>query len=272
MQLHSFVQIVHQLLPPQSALAGDAVGLQVESKRQTATTVLVALEVTPLVVNEARELGADVLVVFHPLIYRPLHAVTHTDRVGYLVAELIRSDIALLSVHTTFDVFPQGTNHVLAHRLNLVPVKPLASLTSSSSIGLVADLPTALSVGEFLDRLSAVCGSPVRYTKGASDVVRRVALVGGSGMEWFAQAVESEADVFITADIKYHAFIAAQGVITLADPGHYEMEQFVPEALADTLRSTCTDLNIITSSVNTNPLRYHSPLSTAIHSPVTGQS
>lgn len=255
MQLSEFHRVVDFVLPPSTAMPGDNIGMQVASRRGTALNVLVCLEVTDAVLKEADAMNCDVILTFHPLIYTPLTRLDRTDRVGRLLFGLIERDLALICVHTSFDVFPRGTNHVLALRLGLTPIASL----DVSGMGLIASAD-AVPFATFVQHLADVCGGPVRYVAPTSDVVNRVALVGGSGMSLFDKALSNAVDVFITADVKYHAFHSAEGVIGLADPGHYEMEQFVPEGLVHALRPHLTgDTKIHASNVITNPARWSVP-------------
>ncbi|MBL0322856.1 MAG: Nif3-like dinuclear metal center hexameric protein [Ignavibacteria bacterium] len=107
---------------------GDAIGLQVASKRSDVGRVLVCLEITDAVVAEAIERSCDTILTFHPLIYTPLARLDRSDRVSRCVGDLIAADISVICVHTAFDAFPQGTNLILAERLGLEPLRPLVSL------------------------------------------------------------------------------------------------------------------------------------------------
>ena len=262
MQLTEFHRLVDETLPPAAAMSGDAIGLQVDSRRGTASTILVTLEVTDEVVDEAVSANADVILTFHPLIYGGLSRIDRDDRVGRLVADLIRHDIALLVVHTAFDAFPQGTNHVLAERLGIAVEDVLVpGDVDGHGMGVVGNLGEPMTTDQLVERITAVCGSPVRFLPGPSDSIRRVAIVGGSGMSFYEHALQSGADAFITADVKYHAFHAAQGHIGLIDPGHFEMERFVPEGLIAALQPRLgADATMLASTVNTNPVQYASPL------------
>lgn len=256
MQLSEFHRVVDFVLPPATAMPGDNIGLQVSSVRGTAQNVLVCLEVTDGVLREADALRCDAILTFHPLIYAPISHFDLSDRVSRLVSELIRRDIALLCVHTAFDAFPQGTNHVLAKRLGLQPLRPL----DESGMGLIASAPS-MTFDSFIDRVVEVCGSPVRFVSSPVDVIHTVAIVSGSGMSWFDHAVAQSVDVFLTADVKYHAFHAASGVVGLVDPGHFEMEQFVPEAIVETLRPHVqSQTSMRATSVITNPARWSVPI------------
>jgi len=262
MQLTEFHRLVDETFPPSAAMRGDAIGLQVDSRRGSANRVLITLEVTDAVLEEAVEQGCDAILTFHPLIYGPLARIDRGERVGRLVADLIRNDIALLSVHTAFDAFPQGTNQVLADRLGISVTGLLQpSDVPEHGMGVVGTLAEPLSMSDLVARVAEVCGSPVRYLPAPSTHVRTVALVGGSGISFYDHAVASGADVFVTADVKYHAYHAADGVIGLIDPGHYEMERFVPEGLRAALLPVVADsVDLLLSAVPTNPVRYASPL------------
>lgn len=255
MQLSEFHHVVDFVLPPATAMPGDNIGMQVASRRGTARNVLVCLEVTDAVLQEADDLRCDVILTFHPLIYAPITRLDRSDRVGRLICDLVARDIALVCVHTSFDVFPQGTNHILALQLGLTPIRSL----DVSGMGLIASVDS-MPFDAFVQNVANICGGPVRYVAPPSDVVNLVAIVGGSGMSFFDIAVQNSVDVFVTADVKYHALLAAQGVVGLADPGHYEMEQFVPEGLVHALRPHLPgDATMRATTVVTNPARWSVP-------------
>jgi len=264
MTLEEFHRIVDSILPPEHAVSGDAIGLQIGSERNTATNILTCLEVTDDVVTEALEQHCDVIVTFHPLIYSPLRQIVRTDRVGRCTSRLIASDVALMSVHTAFDAFPRGTNALFASAIGLVDVTPLPG----AEIGVLGRWPSE-SFEDLLASVSSACSSPLRCIAPPSGTCQRVAIVAGSGMSYFPVAVASGADVFITADVKYHGFFAAADVIGLIDPGHWEMERFVPEALADLLRNALPDATVTASRITTNPASWFHGVDS--HSPAHSQ-
>lgn len=254
MLVRDFHLAIDAILPPETALPGDAIGLQVASKRSTVDRVLVCLDVTEEVITEAIDQHCDAIVTFHPLIYAPLVKLDRSDRVSRVVSDCIAADLSVLCVHTTFDTYAEGTNYILATRLGLTPTRPLIPTTGhSAGMGLLASC--TLSYDELVDRVSEVCAGPVRHSPAAKNTITSVAIVGGSGISFFDDAVRSGADVFITADVKYHAFLNASGVIGLIDPGHFEMEQFVPEGLAALLRSEIPSVTFKVSTTNSNPIR-----------------
>ncbi len=265
MTLTEFLHCVHRILPPASAMAGDPIGTQIASSAGSVSKVLTCMEITDAVIDEACAQSCDTIVTFHPLIYVPLKAIAGQDRVARLTARLIRSDISVVCVHTTFDAHRNGTNAILAQKLGLSVLGPLehspageaGSQDATFGIGLVASCH--LSFNELLEQVHSVCGGPLRYCEPKNSAIAKVAIVAGSGMSLYKNAVDSGADVFITADVKYHDFHAATSTIGIIDPGHYEMEQFVPEGMRQALASVCSSCTFIASSVSTSPVRHYLP-------------
>lgn len=241
-------------------MSGDALGLQVAKKRPEVDRVCVCLEITDAVVAEAIAMCADAIVTFHPLIYSPLRAIDRTDRVGRIVADCISADIAVYSVHTTYDAYLHGTNLLLCNAIGCVPGAPLQPHPDGTSgMGLLATFSG--SYDELVQAVADACGGPVRHCRPPQNRAARVAIVAGSGMSFYDAAIAAQADVFITADVKYHAFHAAAGHIGLIDPGHYEMEQFVPAGLCALLQSHIADIAFVVSNVITMPAEYALPTS-----------
>jgi len=259
MQIRDLQRLIDSVLLPDAAMRGDNIGVHVESTSGEVHSILVCLDVTDAVVADAVERRCDTILAFHPLIYTPLSRLQRSDRVGRVLCELIARNINLLCVHTAFDAYPQGTNYLLAKKLGLEPLRPLVPSEAGNGygMGIVAGVEGGMAFSDLVERVRSVCGSPVRFLPSPSDTVRTVAIVGGSGESFTADALASGADVFVTADLKYHAFHAANGRIGLIDPGHYEMEQFVIDGIVDAVRPLIpADMSIQRSVVITNPVQY----------------
>lgn len=271
MLLHDFTILADSLFPPQAAMTDDPIGLQITSQRGTASNIHVAFEVTNNVVSEAISIGADLLVVFHPLIFQPLKNLAGNLRVPYLVRRLIQADIALFVIHTNFDVHPQGTSHLFARNIGLAPNRFLTpSVVDGYGMGAVATVSEPLPFTELLQRIAQLSERPLAFCPPLNTTVDSVAVVGGSGVSFMDAAIAQKIDVLITADVKYHDFHAAAGRIGLIDAGHYEMEQFVPEGIKNIISPHLPDVTVSVSTVVTNPVHYHSPLSIDISTPLTG--
>jgi putative NIF3 family GTP cyclohydrolase 1 type 2 len=123
--------------------------------------------------------------------------------------------------------------------------------------GMVGDLPEAVEPFQFLHGLKNTMGANVvRHTKVIDKKVKRVAVCGGSGSFLLPHAIASGADVFVSADFKYHEFFDAEGKIIIADIGHYESEQYTKQLLAEVLNKKFTSFAVIFSKTNTNPISY----------------
>lgn len=123
--------------------------------------------------------------------------------------------------------------------------------------GIVGDLEESISSLEFLQILKSIFGiKSIKFTEIVKDKIRRVALCGGSGSFLLNDAVESGADIYISADFKYHEYFAAAGKIIIADPGHFEMEQFTKEIFYEIIRKKFPTFAVRISDINTNPILY----------------
>lgn len=260
MTVDNFQRTLQAAFPLESAMPGDNVGLQIRGTSKTVQSTLCCMEITDEVVSEAIELGVEAIITFHPLIYSPLTRLDGNDRVSRLVLRCIQAGVSVHCVHTAFDAHPRGTNRLLADKLGLTAVStiepnPNVRIEADIEVGMGLYTTCDVDFDELLRRVSLICGSTVRYIPAPAKRVRTVALVAGSGMSFYDKVV-GRADVFVTADVKYHAFHSAAGVIGLIDAGHYEMEQFVAEGMAEELGRHTAEVKIHVSRVCPNPVRY----------------
>ncbi len=138
-------------------------------------------------------------------------------------------------------------------------IYPNEAIDPMYGAGVIGSLPESMQVDEFIAHVKNSVEIPaVRWTRGASTTIKQVAVCGGSGSDLMHTAVQKKADAFITADIKYHAFHEARGVIHLIDAGHYETEVFIVEAIANRLKNKFqnSSTKFYVTSVSTNPIMY----------------
>ena len=263
MLLDKLLNIIEVNLPAASAMGEDKIGLQVQSGKKEVNKILVTLEVNDAVLKEAGKYNCDCIITFHPLIYNPLKFIKDDDRTGSLCSGLIKKSISLISVHTNFDAYSEGTSKIFASRLGLKVIDFLEPDKNfeNRGMGVIAVSEKPISPEELLKRIYKICKSPIRYSiKKDLRKLDKIAIVGGSGTAFMDNAIKSGASAFITADITYHRFHEANGKLMLIDPGHYEMEQFVPEGIALLLKEKLskTDYKSIhISNTLTNPVRYY---------------
>jgi len=136
-------------------------------------------------------------------------------------------------------------------------ILPLSNRHEHIGAGIVGELPTAMDETEFLQQVKAVFQVPVvRHTPLTGKQVKRVALCGGAGSFLISNAIRAAADVYITADVKYHEFFDANGRLVIADVGHYESEQFTIPLIAGFLREKFPTFAALKTGVKTNPVNY----------------
>ncbi len=243
--------------------ARDAVGLQVGLDRETTlTAALFAYEVTEDVIAEAKTRNANLIVAFHPLIFPNVASVTDRTRSGRLIRMLIKNDIALYVQHTAFDTHPEfGTSRLMAEALGLEQISALATLTTpmpssfsdiSFGMGALGTWPRAKKRNDVLRLIAETFQSScVRYNQVSPAGIKSVAMVGGSGMDYYEQARLLGAHAFITADVRYHDFHRADhDNILLIDAGHAETESFVTSGMVRAARKALDSHNELLDSVN----------------------
>jgi hypothetical protein len=133
----------------------------------------------------------------------------------------------------------------------------LANSYQQTGSGLMGELEQAIDEQEFLARLQEVFNIPViKHTALTGKTLKRIAVCGGAGSFLTGAAIAAAADIYISADIKYHEFFDAEGKLLLADIGHYESEQFTIDLLFDLLQDKFPNFAVLKTGLNTNPVQY----------------
>ncbi len=213
--------------------------MQVGDTGRDIQSVLLTTDVTPDVVNEAIICGCQLIVSHHPLLFHGLKQVCGQTPQAQVVALAIKHDIAIYSAHTSLDSVMGGINTRLADKLGVEEVEPLSGSPlkgEGNYLGVIGKLSSPMPYDAFLahvrDTLSATY---VRYTRPRTENVQMVALCGGAGAEFIETAIERGADVYLTADCKYHEFQNADGRIGLVDIDHWVSERHAREIFKDIL-------------------------------------
>lgn len=223
------------------------------------TRVLVALDPFERVIEEARAMGAQLVVSHHPLIFGAAKSVTDADATGRALLAAIEGGVAVISMHTNLDSAPGGVNDCLADALGLENVTVLAPAGEDAQgrpyglgrVGQVALQPLA----QFLSTVRQMLGcAGLRYADAGREV-RRVAVGGGACGEFAAQALALGCDTFVTSDVKYNGFIDAREMgLNLIDAGHYQTEQVVLPYLARQLSARFPSLAVQLSAARTDEI------------------
>ena len=211
--LGEVLEVVEQLYPPATAQSWDRVGLVTGDPRQPVRRVHLAVDPTLAVIEEARELGADLLVTHHPLLLRGVHSVATTSAKGASVTHLVVGDVALYVAHTNADVARDGVCEALAQACGLTGTEAAHVRPRSSRWAASATSPRRCRCATFVERLASRlprAAGGIRVAGPPDAVVRRVAVLGGAGDDLFDAVRASGADVYVTADLRHHPALEAR--------------------------------------------------------------
>ena len=364
MLIKDIIATIEAFAPPAYQESYDNCGLQVGNTEDDVTGVLISLDVTEAIVEEAMARGCNMIVSHHPLIFSGLKKISGRNYVERVVKMAIKNDINIYAAHTNLDNVAAGVNAKIAQKLGLVNTSILAPKTNTLSklytytpgsvadklrdalfaagaghiglykecsfntngtgtfradasanpaigeaggdrvwenevkievivekhkegavmqalfknhiyeevayeliplpnpnqqigSGMVGNLATPVDELEFLQHIKDVMkASCIRHTALMGKKISRVAVCGGSGSFLLNDAIRAKADIFITADYKYHQFFDAENKIIIADIGHYESEQFTSEIFQEILNKKYPNFAFLLSNLTTNPVKY----------------
>ncbi|EWC63855.1 hypothetical protein YbgI [Actinokineospora spheciospongiae] len=230
--------------PPALAEGWDAVGLVCGDPAQELTRALVCVDPVESTVDEAVELGAQLLVAHHPLLLKGVHGVGADTPKGRLVHRMVRAGVALFCAHTNADSADPGVSDALAHALGLTVTGPLsANADGRTGIGRVGELAAAEPFAAFVERVARALPATAGGVRGAGDPdrpVRRVAVSGGAGDSYLGAATAAGVDAYVTADLRHHPageHLAAGAGPALVDVAHWASEWPWCEQAAGVLRT-----------------------------------
>ncbi len=262
--LGEVLEVVERLYPPSTAQSWDRVGLVTGDPRQPVRRLHLAVDPTLAVIEEARSLGADLLLTHHPLLLRGVHSVATTSAKGAGVTHLVVGDVALYVAHTNADVAADGVCEALAEACGLAATQALTE-SEGQPLGRVGNLAEPLALRAFVERLATrlpEAAGGIRVAGPPDAVVRRVAVLGGAGDDLFDAVRTSGADVYVTADLRHHPALEAReeargGTPYLVDAGHWASEQVwlarAERALLAALGERATRVETHISTVRTDP-------------------
>lgn len=237
---------IDRLAPFWLTMDFDNTGILVGDRNREVSCALLALDCTPAVVEQAKQLGAQLIVTHHPVIFHPLKRVNE-DAVVYL---LIRSDIAVISAHTNLDIAQGGVNDALASAIGLRDCRGLELLNEQTGawLGRIGTLPEPLSPEAFAAHIKACLNAASVKFSAAPRVIHTVALCSGSGADCLDAAISAGADALLTSEVKQHEYLAAAAAgISIFDAGHFDTEDIVIEPLRDYLAKEIPDVHFFTT-------------------------
>lgn len=361
MNIKDLTSVLEMIAPLSLQEDYDNSGLLIGNNNDEINQVLICLDVTPKVIEEAINTKSDLIIAHHPVIFKGLKRINKDSLVEEVVYKAIKNDIAIYAIHTNLDNVSEGVNSILAEKLGIqnpcilsplggklnkivtfcpiehankvreamfnagagyignydscsfnaegegsfkalentnpyvgekdklhfekeirvetivpdfkVPsvikslinahpyeevaydIYPLNNISTNVGAGMIGKLEKPINISDYLNHVKDVLGIKcLKHNKLVDKKVEKVAICGGSGSFLIDTAAKQKADLFISGDIKYHEFFEHQGIMTIADAGHYETEQFTKELIHAILTKKFPNFAIRISETNTNPV------------------
>jgi dinuclear metal center YbgI/SA1388 family protein len=247
--IKDIINFTETFAPLDTAMDFDNFGLLVGGKDSAVTKAIVALDITDSVINEAVELGAELVISHHPVIFNPIKSVDNNSA----IYKLAQNNLSALCLHTNLDLSPEfGVNTCLAEA---VGVKN--GMFAEGECLLIGELEKEQTPEEFaLNVKKALNCNGLRYTA-VKDKIKTVAICSGSGGDYAPLAKEYNADVLLTGEIRHHEILLANALgISVVDAGHFKTEDIVIAPLCQKLNEKFPDVEFIKSKTCTDGIEY----------------
>lgn len=251
MKIKEIVCALERFAPLPLQESYDNAGLQVGLTEAEASGALLCLDVTEEVIQEAVDMGCNLIVAHHPLLFRGVKRVSDTTQVERCLRLAVKNDICIYAAHTNLDNAEDGVNYKMAEKLGLMDV---VSLEGGGVLGYLMAEEDSLA---FLQRVKDVFRvESLQHNELLRRPIQSVALCGGAGSFALDAAIEQEADAFLTGEMGYHQFFGHEQQIQIGVMGHFQSEQFTTEIFQQIIGECAPQLPVFVTGVNTNPIQY----------------
>jgi len=249
MKINEFTAQMDCIAPKELALDFDNPGLLIEPDHAEVSRVLVALDCTKPVAEEAVEWGADLVLTHHPLFFHPVSKLAYSDPATAAACVLLRHGIGLFAAHTNLDATHGGVNETLCEMFGIHEAIPF-----DEGVGRIGKLKTTETLAAFAKRVEQGLHTHVSIAGEMEKPISYVAVMGGSGGSSVALAAAQGADVLLTGELKHADALDAQMLgLNLVVAGHYETEAIVLEPLMKRLQNECFDVQYKLSRTDGSP-------------------
>ena len=265
MKTREITDAIEQYAPLRLQEEWDNAGIQVGDPEAEVTGVLLCTDATEAVVAEAIDRGYNLVISHHPLIFRGLKKIMGRTPVERTVAMAIKHDITIYSAHTNMDSAWQGVSFRMADKIGMTDVQFLddnqvppygTEQCATAGCGVIGNIEP-MPARDVLRRVKeAFEVGAVRYSGDGDRIVWRVALCGGAGGFLLDKAVDMGADLYVTADMRYHDFLDNAQRIVVADIGHYESEHFTKEIFLEIIQKKNPTFAVHFAKNETNQVNY----------------
>lgn len=251
MKLYEFCERMEAIAPKALALDYDNVGLLIGPDHDEIKNVLVALDLTVPVAQEAIEGGYDLVLTHHPVFWEPVRSISPLDPDLAAPYLLMRHGIGHFAAHTNLDACAGGVNDTLAELLGLQNVKPLPP----ENLGRIGTLQTPVRFSEFAAHCESKLKTKGRFVGDPDRMITTVAVIGGSGGSDISAVQAAGCDAFVTGELKHdHALFAAYHRLNCCIMGHYETEFPVLKSLICRLQIDKNDVEYVLTHSGCAPM------------------
>ncbi len=250
MKLSKICDELEKIAPTNTCLSFDNVGLLVGNKDKDVKSILVSLDLTMEVLDEAIEKNVDLIVSHHPLIFSPLKKITSDTVCGNILIKLIKNGIAYYASHTNLDKSVEGTNYYLANQLKLENF----SFVEDENLILVTGQKKTTSF-ELVEEVKKVLDLDFVRFVGENKEVKKIGIATGSGDSYnlFSACKKENVDILITGDLTYHTMQFAKDInLSLIDATHFKTENIVINHLKKLFDERLENVTTFTSTVQKN--------------------
>ena len=229
MKINKVLNILESWMPKAISEDFDNVGLIIGNSSKELQSILVTLDSTVDVIEEAIEKNCNLIISYHPIIFEGIKKINEQeDYVQKAVIKAIENKICIYAIHTSMDNHENGISYSLAKILGLNKTSiliPKEKKINNLKIGMgtIGYLSSELSEDKFLKLVkNSIKNSLIRHSKMTGKKISKVAIVAGSGSFAIDECLNNNVDALITSDLKYHNFFMGTNKILLLDIGHFE--------------------------------------------------
>lgn len=268
LKLKNIIEVMeNEYAPVEFKLDFDNVGLMVGDANENINSILVSLDCTLKVIEEAKKLGCNLIITHHPILFKNPKNITTETLLGKKIIELIKNNINVYSSHTNLDAVPQGMNEIVMDILGLknysvIEKNSLDFKGEEAGIGRIAELEERITLEELCHKVkNSLNIKALRYAGEEKKLIKKIAVINGSGTELLASAKKLGADCVITGDTTYHyvSDYAEEG-IAIIDAGHFETEwpsmKIIAKWLEEKLNSKDKTVKVYISEESVSPYKY----------------
>ena len=261
MQLSALLKEFDSIWPPATAEAWDRPGLMLGNPDKEIRKILLTVDITAIVIEQAVEMNIDLIVAHHPMFLRGVFELNELGFRGANAATAIKSDIAIFSAHTNADFQLKGVTNSLARAVGISNPQPF-SANGSGAIGEIDQAMSLLDYSRLVAKVLPAVAAGVKVAGDPAKIVKKVAVLAGAGDSYLAEVLQSGADVYITSDLRHHSaqdFMEQSNLVggpALIDISHWSAEWMWLETAASQLQTFAPECQILVSDINTDPWNF----------------